>query len=200
MSCLAEDGPFSRPPQDGINSWAVSKGRCNGQGSSGCFRFRQQGGQWPVLSQKRQVQRRWQIGQGTRGTNPEEVLAKVQRLESAIEVWATESADRWLGAAFEESRRAAQEPPLAIQVEQCQAIKRFRNRLMRMEQERAAEQKELDAAQVRLTRLREEMMRASSLGPTQPAARSLTVPSPDMPRTSEQVWLCFSVREGTDLL
>ena len=42
--------------------------------------------------------------------------------------------------------------------------------MMRMEQERAAEQKELDAAQVWLTRLREEMMRASSPGPTQPAA------------------------------
>ena len=42
-----------------------------------------------------------------------------------------------------------------------------RNRLIRMEQERAAEQKEKDAAQVRLTRSREKMMRAPSPEPYQ---------------------------------
>ena len=46
------------------------------------------------------MQRRWQRGQGTRGTNPESAEA------------------RWLGAALEEARRAAQERPLAIQVEE----------------------------------------------------------------------------------
>ena len=45
----------------------------------------------------------------------------------------------------------------AIQVEECQAfIQRSQNRLSRMEQDRIAEQKELDAAIV-LTRLREEI-------------------------------------------
>ena len=143
-------------------------------------------------------------------------------MESAIEVLGdSESVEaRWLGSALQEARRAAQERPLAIQVEECQVfIQRSRNRLTPMEQERAAEQKDLDAAQVRLTRLREDMMRPSSPRPTQPAAtpvpdptlaevhqlrarvaemeaereefrkkraRSLSVPSPDMPGASEQ--------------
>ena len=148
---------------------------------------------------------------------------KVQRLQSAIDALGdSESAEaQWLGAALEEARRAAQERPVAIQVEECQAfLQRSRNRLARSEQEVAAEQKAMEAAQVRLTRLREEMMRAPSPLPTQPAAtpvqpdpnlaevqqlrariaemeaereefrkkraRSLSIPSPDMPGASEQ--------------
>ena len=130
---------------------------------------------------------------------------------------------------------SAQERLLAIQVEECQAfIQRPRNRLTRMEQERAAEQKELDAAQVLLTRLREEMMSVSSPGPTQPAAsaarsnigtsspvansrrrekitkklaRSFSVPRKILLRPFARhargvraMWLCFSLRQGTDLL
>ena len=94
----------------------------------------------------------------TRHEPPDEVLAearsKVQRLERAIEVLGdNDSAERqWLTSALEQARRAAQERPAAQQVEECQAfIQRSRNRLLRMEQERVAEQKELDAALVRLT-------------------------------------------------
>ena len=137
----------------------------------------QHGGQWPVAkSEKSQVQRRWQRGQGTRGTNPDEVLAaartKVQRLERAIEALGdSESAEaRWLTSALVEARRAAQERPTAIQVEERQAyIQRSRYRLLRMEQERVVEQKELSAAVARLTRLREEISRVLAPGPTQPA-------------------------------
>ena len=64
----------------------------------------------------------------------------------------SESAEaQWLGTALEEARRAAQERPVAIQVEEC---------LTRMEQELVGEQKELDAAQVRFTR--EEIMSHAS--------------------------------------
>ena len=109
--------------------------------------------------------------------NPDEVLAaarnKVQRLERAIEVLGDNDSveARWLTSALQEARRAAQERPTAIQVEECQAfIQRSQNRLLKMEQERVAEQKELDAALVRLTRLREEMSRVPAPGPTQPAS------------------------------
>ena len=149
-------------------------------------------GQWPVAkSEKPQVQRRWQRGQGPRGTypgmNPDEVLAaarnKVQRLERAIEVLGdNDSAEaRWLTSALQEARRAAQERPTAIQVEECQAfIQRSQNRLVKMEEERIAEQKELDAALVRLTRLREEMSRVPAPGPTQPASVQPVPPDPTL--------------------
>ena len=71
----------------------------------------------------RRFQRRWQRGQGTRGTNPDEVLAearsKVQRLERAIEVLGgNDSAERqWLTSALGQARRAAQDRPGAQQVE-----------------------------------------------------------------------------------
>ena len=111
------------------------------------------------------------------------------------------------------SRKPAEhERLLTIQVEECQIF-------IQRQQEQTAEQKELDAVQVRLTRLREEMLRASSQGPRsvptasssrdeaereefcKKRARSLSIISPDMPGASEQsVWLCFSVRQGTDLL
>ena len=130
----------------------------------------QQCGQWPEL-QSQKPQRRWQRGRPTRGTNPDEVMAaartKVQRLQSAIDALGdSESAEaQWLGEALEKARRAAQERPVAIRVEECQAfLQRSRNRLARLEQEVAAEQKAMEAAQVRLTRLREEMMRAPSPG------------------------------------
>ena len=125
--------------------------------------------QWPALKSTIPQVRRWQRWPDTRGNNPDEVLAaartKVSRLERAIDALGdSESAEaRWLGVALQEACRAAQERPLAVQVEECQAfIERSRNRLTRLEQERVAEQKELDAAVVRLTRLREEMVRVPS--------------------------------------
>ena len=82
--------------------------------------------------------------------------------------------------------------PLPVQVEECQAfIERSRNRLTRLEQERVAEQKELDAALVRLTRLREEMVRVPSPGPTQPV---VSPPPPD-PSTAEILQLRARVAE-----
>ena len=65
------------------------------------------------------------------------------------------------------------------------------NRLTRLEQERVAEQKELDAALVRLTRLREEMVRVPSPGPTQPV---VSPPPPD-PSTAEILQLRARVAE-----
>ena len=147
------------------------------------------GGQWPALKSPTPQLRRWQRGLDTRGNNPDEVLAaartKVSRLERAIDALGdSESAEaRWLGVALQEARRAAQERQAFIE--------RSRNRLTRLEQERVAEQKELDAALVRLTRLREEMVRVPSPGPTQPAAS----PSPPDPSTAEILQLRARVAE-----
>ena len=156
------------------------------------------GGQWPALKSPTPQVRRWQRGPDTRGSNPDEVLAaartKVSRLERAIDALGdSESPEaRWLGVALQEARRAAQERPLAVQVEECQAfIERSRNRLTRLEQERVAEQKELDAALVRLTRLREEMVRVPSPGPTQPVVS----PLPPDPSTAEILQLRARVAE-----
>ena len=80
---------------------------------------------------------------------------------------------------LQQARRAAQERLTAIQVEECQAfIQRSQNRLLKMEEERIAEQKELNAALVWLTRLREEMSRLPVPGPTQPASVQPVPPDP----------------------
>ena len=139
-----------------------------------------QHGQWPVAkSEKPKVQRRWQRGPVTRGTNPDEAMAaartKVQRLERAIEALGdNESTEtKWLVSALKEARRAAQERPTAVQVEECQAfIQRSQNRLLRTEQHRIAEQKELDAAMLQLTRLRRDEQSGVS-SRTASASRSL---------------------------
>ena len=105
------------------------------RGGSSSSWWRQHGGQWPIAKpEKAQVQWRWQRGQASRATNPDEVLAAVQRLERAIEVLGdNDSAERqWLTSALEQARRAAQDRPAAQQVEECQAfIQRSRNRLLR---------------------------------------------------------------------
>ena len=111
------------------------------------------------------------------------------------------------------TRRAAQERPLAMQVEECQGfIQRSRNRLNRMEQERIAENKELDAALVRLTRLHEEMTRAAPPKPKsqswrrreRSSARSAHDPFPSLRPTClgrrSKVWFCSSVRLQTKAL
>ena len=85
-----------------------------------------------------------------------------------------------------------------------------------MEQERVAEQKELDAALVRLTRFHEEISRAAT-GPTQPVATPVqpdptltelhqlrvrvaemeAVPSPDLIGASEQSVALLQPRQET---
>ena len=131
---------------------------------------------------KPQIQRRWQRGQGTRGTNPDELqataLTKVQRLERAIEALDIEFTEaRLLTSALKEARCAAQERPTAMQLEECQSPnQRSRYRMLRMEQERVAEQKELDAALSRLTRLRAEMSRESADPRTHTAGCESTSP------------------------
>ena len=85
---------------------------------------------------------------------------------------------RRLASSLERARRACQERPIALLVEKCQDFfQRSRNRLMRMEQERVAEQKELGAALVRLTRLHEEISRATA-APTQPTSTPVQRESP----------------------
>ena len=147
------------------------------------FQKKKQGGQWPVLtSQKPQVQRRWQHGQGTRGTNPEEVLAAARKGAAVGERHRSFGRQRvsrslMVGSSTPGSPPSSPRAAFGDSSRRCQAfIQRSRNGLTRMEQERAAEQKELDAAQVRLTRLREEMMRASSPAPTQLAATPVLDP------------------------
>ena len=81
-----------------------------------------------------------------------------------------------------QSTNPDEERPIALQVEECQGfIERSRNRLMRMEQEQVAEQKELDAALVRLTRLHAEISR-STAAPTQQVA----IPVQPDPTTTER--------------
>ena len=83
-------------------------------------------------------------------------------------------------AALQEARRAAQDRPMAAQVE-CQAfIERSQKRLGRLEEEQAKEQEQLDAAQRRMARFREEMAR--TVPPTTPTVSETTQPGkiPDL--------------------
>ena len=69
---------------------------------------------------------------------------------------------RGLQAALKETRRVAQDRPVAAQIEECEAfIHRSRKRLDRLEEERVKEQQDLDAALAQMARLREEMARAA---------------------------------------
>ena len=149
-----------------------------------------------LLARKPQVQRRWQRGQGTHAR-------RCSGWTAPSKFWVT----------------ASQQKPGGwrqhFEVEECQGfIQRSQS-----SEERAAEQKELDAAQVRLTRLREKMMRASSPEPyptlaevhqlrarvaemeaerqefRKKHARS-HVPSPDMPWASEQSVVLFQHGKG----
>ena len=74
---------------------------------------------------------------------------------------------------LKEARRAAQGRPFSVQMTECQGfIQRSQNRLRQMEEERVAEQKTLDGAPARLSRLREEMARNPDPPPnvTRPAS------------------------------
>ena len=146
-------------------------------------------GQWPAVSESRRtpIRRRWHRNNVPR-LNPDEAKAaartRVDRLETALAALGeTESAEaRGLHAALKEAQRAAQERPLAAQVEECQAfIKRSQARLARLEQEQVREQKELDAALARMARFREEMTRAVPVVPP-PAESNATQPArvPDL--------------------
>ena len=172
-------------------------------------------GWWPAVSEasKPRVQRRWQRGTAPRAS-PDEVKAaarsRIERLQSALDALGeTESAEaRGLQAALKGAERSAKERPLAIQVEECQAfIKRSQNRIARLEEERAREQQELDAAmglaksipvvptvpgptqQVRIPELVSEVERLRSRvaememereEARKKRSRSLSVPSPDL--------------------
>ena len=124
------------------------------------------------------MQRRWQRGNVPR-PSPDEAKAaersRVDRLQSALAaVGETESLEaRGLQAALKEAERAAKERPLAVQVEECQAfIKRSQNRLARLEEQRAREQQELDAAMGRMAKFREEMAQSIPVPP--PATSNVT--------------------------
>ena len=111
--------------------------------------------------------RRWQRGKEVQG-NPDEVQAaarsRVKRLERAVVVLREgDSAEiRGLQAALKEARRAAQDRPLAAQVEECQAfIQRSQRRLQRLQEEQVKEQQQLDTALERMARFREEMTRTT---------------------------------------
>ena len=117
------------------------------------------------------VQLRWQRSQRS-GQDPEEAQKvaqhRVKRLESAMAALGeTVSAEaRALDAALKEARRAAQGRPIAVQITECLAfIQRSQNRLRQMEEERVAEQKALDEARARLSRLHEEMARIPEPSP-----------------------------------
>ena len=121
-------------------------------------------GRWPEAKSS-PVQRRWQ--RNIPRSNPDEVQAaaraRVARLEEALKILGEGDSTevRGLQAALKDARRAAQDRPLAAQVEECQAfIQRSQRRLARLEEERAKEQAELDAALGRMARFREEMARA----------------------------------------
>ena len=95
---------------------------------------------------------------------------------------------RGLQAALKEARRAAQDKPLAAQVEECQAfIQRSQRRLEKLEEERAKEQEELDAAQRRMARFREEMARAMPTisPPVSETTQPGQIPACGRARTSE---------------
>ena len=111
--------------------------------------------------------RRWQRGNEVQG-NPDEVQAaarsRVERLERAVAVLGEgDSAEiRGLQAALKEARRAAQDRPLAAQVEECQAfIQRSQRRLQRLQEEQVKEQQQLDTALERMARFREETTRTT---------------------------------------
>ena len=138
------------------------------------------GPQWSYPVQRSKVsevkegspsKRRWQRG-NVQG-NPDEVQAaarsRVERLERALSILGEgDSAEiRGLQAALKEARRAAQDRPLAAQVEECQAfIQRSQKRLERLQEEHVKEQQQLDTALARMARFREEMARTTAPGPT----------------------------------
>ena len=112
--------------------------------------------------------------------NPDDVKAaarsRIERLQSALDALGeTESSEaRGLQAALKEAERTAKERPFAVQVEECQAfIKRSQNRLVRLEEERAREQSELDAAMARMAKFRAEMAQSIPVAPP-PASADVT--------------------------
>ena len=142
---------------------------------------------WPVFpdAKRSQVQRRWQRNIPRR--NPDEVQAaaraRVTRLEEALKVLGEDDSTevRGLQAALQEARRAAQDRPMAAQIEECQAfIERSQRRLARLEEEQTKEKEQLDAAQRRMARFREEMAR--TVPPTTPPVSETTQPGkiPDL--------------------
>ena len=85
----------------------------------------------------------------------------------------------WRDSALNTARRAAQERPAAAQIEECQCfIKRSQTRLRRLEEERAAEQCQPDAAVARLNRLKEEIARIDPPPQPQVSPVPTTVPEP----------------------
>ena len=133
-------------------------------------------GWWPAVSEasKPRVQRRWQRSTVPRAS-PDEVKAaarsRIERLQSALDALGeTESAEaRGLQAALKGAERSAKERHLAIQVEECQAfIKRSQNRIARLEEERAREKQELDAAMGRMAKFQEEMAKSIPVVPIVP--------------------------------
>ena len=128
-------------------------------------------GQWRARVQDPQsfpVQRRWPRVESRK--DPEVQAAarqRVEHLESALQALGETDSTmaQGLNSALKEARRAAQGRPLAVQVTECQGfIQRSQNRLRQME-ERVAEQKALDGALARLSRLREEMAKNPDVPP-----------------------------------
>ena len=118
--------------------------------------------------------------------NPDVVQAaarsRVERLERAVAVLGEgDSAEiRGLQAALKEARRAAQDRPLATQVEECQAfIQRSQRRLQRLQEEQVKEQQQLDTVLERMARFREEMTKTTGPGPT--AGATGADPTPTQP-------------------
>ena len=160
VSCLAKDGLHETPagwyqvirgprPKAAPGQWRSSSSWWH------C-------GQWPVAkSEKPQVQGRWQRGQGPRGgLNPDEDW-RVPSKFCGTTILQKHGGCRLL---FRSDRLPSRSKSVKLSSNVSQ------NRLLKMEQERVAEQKELDAALVRLTRLREEMSKVPAPGPTQPAS------------------------------
>ena len=125
--------------------------------------------QWPNAAEAKNsppVKRRWQRGFQE---NPDEAQAaarsRVERLEKAVAVLGDGNSEElvWLQAALKDARRAAQDRPLAAQMEECEAfIQRSQKRLQRLKEQQIAEQQQLDIALGRMARFREEMSRTAS--------------------------------------
>ena len=70
----------------------------------------------------------------------------------------------WLQAVLKEAERAANERPLAVLVEECQAFIISQNRLARLKEQRAKQ--DLDAAMGRMAKFQVEMAKSIPVAPT----------------------------------
>ena len=173
-SCRARDGPHSQRHLVGSRWFVVlARSRRSGRVISSGIPGDKVGGQQFQKRPSREFN-----GGGSAATapraNPDVVKAaarsRIERLQSALDALGeTESTEaRGLQAALKGAERSAKERPLAVEVEECQFIKRSQNRLARLEEQRVSEQQELDAAIGRMAKFQEEMAKSIAVVPTAP--------------------------------